>query len=499
VQAAGAAGERHKVVPVYIDGDGMWLVGKNLDKISTYQNGKRVRGRRVHMRPGEPVLRYKSGRAAHKIDAALLCVHGANGEDGSLQGLLRLCGVPFTGSGILGSAVGMDKIVMKKLFIGAGLPVLPFVDFTADDYARNAAAVTERIGRGLRFPLIVKPANLGSSIGVGIARDFDGLSAAIAAALEWDTRVVVENALEDFCEYNCAVLGGSGSLTVSEVEQPVGWKEFLTFEDKYFDKKGGASRKFPAAVSAALRSKIRAAAALAFKTLLCSGVARVDFLYKDGDLYVNEINTIPGSLSHYLFTLPAAPGLFSTTDTSAESVASNSNAAVTVGTSNGGNAVVVDTSNGGAAVMVSTANGDTAVTVGTSNGDNAVTVGTSNGGNAVAVNTSNGDNAVAVDASNNGNAVAVDTSNGDNAVTVDAANGGAAVTVGTANSDTATVFVADAASGCSAVMSDAGSEKLSFPDLIDRLLEIAVSEHNKRESLRYTFTPNPCAGIKGMQ
>ena len=304
MQALQAIAKKHNVIPVYIDSNGVWRTGKKFSDINTYKKDDCGGGKRVHLSPASPFLCSEHGRKIAKIDVALLCNHGLNGEDGSLQGLLRLSGVPYTGSGVLASCVGMDKITMKRLFMQAGLNVLPFVSFSRIAYEKSMFEITERIKKELRFPLIVKPSNLGSSIGISIAHDFEELFKAVKVALMWDNSVLVENALEDFTELNCAVLGYGDDSLASEVEQPVGWTEFLTYDDKYLKKIKGGGRKFPAEIDSEMRDKVRLTAQKAFSYLGCAGVARVDFLLKDGELFINEINTIPGALSNYLFVSP---------------------------------------------------------------------------------------------------------------------------------------------------------------------------------------------------
>ena len=299
VQAIGEFPPEHKAIPIYIDEKGVWHTGKEYADIATYRTGKNKAhaGKEVHLRPSSPYLYTKNGKKLVKLDCCLLCNHGMNGEDGSLQGLLQLSGIPYTGSGVLASAAGMDKAVMKRLFAAADIPVVPYVALDCDEYVRDAYAAIEQIKRDLRFPLIVKPCNLGSSIGIGLAHDYNELFAAVRVAFEWDTRAVIETALENFEEFNCAVLCGEPS----EVEKPVGWKDYLTYEDKYLSKSEGVGREFPAAIDNDLREKIRTLAVAAYKAVGADGVARVDFLYKDGELFVNEINTIPGSLAAYFF------------------------------------------------------------------------------------------------------------------------------------------------------------------------------------------------------
>ncbi len=297
VQALARFPKEHKAVPVYIDERGVWYTGKQYADIAVYREKGSHGGKEVHVRPSSPYLYTKNGKKLCKIDCFLLCNHGVNGEDGSVQGLLQLSGIPYTGSKVAASAAGMRKDMMKRLFAVADLPMVPYVTVRADEYVNDSLAVIEKIKKELRFPMIVKPCQAGSSIGISVAHDYNQLFAAIRVALEWDIEAVVECALENFEEYNCAVLCGQPS----EVEKPVGWKEFLTYEDKYLSKSDGVGREFPAAIDAELRDRIRAAAVAAYTAVGADGVARVDFLYGDGKLYVNEINTIPGSLAAYFY------------------------------------------------------------------------------------------------------------------------------------------------------------------------------------------------------
>lgn len=299
LQALGEFASGHKAIAVYIDEKGVWHTGKEYADMATYANrkGQAYPGKEVHVRPSSPYLYAKNGKKLAKLDCCLLCNHGMNGEDGSLQGLLQLAGIPYTGSGVLASAAGMDKSVMKRLFGAAELPMVPYVCMKSEEYVQDVYGALEQIKQSLTFPLIVKPCNLGSSIGITIAHDYNELFAAVRVAFEWDTKAVIESALTDFEEFNCAVLCGEPS----EVEKPVGWKDLLTYEDKYLSKSEGVGREFPAEIDNELREKIQLLAVKAYEAVGAEGVARVDFLYKDGALYVNEINTIPGSLSSYFF------------------------------------------------------------------------------------------------------------------------------------------------------------------------------------------------------
>ena len=306
-QVMRALSGRHEVIPVYIDQSGVFWTGKDLITPDAFKKDAKPRKTRVIIRLSSGRLYSEKGKAITKIDAAVLATHGFGGEDGCLQGLLTLAGIPFTGSGVAASALGMDKILMKKIFERNGLPVLPYVSFTAAEYRDGLFSVVERIKEELRFPMIVKPAKAGSSIGISVAHDFPELFGAIAAALLWDNAAVVENALlPGFTELNCAVIGCGKELTASEIEQPVSTAEFLTFRDKYVQKggkgKGGTRKNFPADIAPDLTESVKNLAKRAFSAIGASGVARIDFLHDGENLYVNEINTIPGALSYYLFS-----------------------------------------------------------------------------------------------------------------------------------------------------------------------------------------------------
>lgn len=304
VQAAKLIDGKHVVIPVYIDRFGRWTVVKNYDDLSAYRSEK-IKGVPAFLKPNDSFLYVRGGKRYAKIDVALLCVHGAGGEDGALQGVLETAGIPYTGSGIAASAIGMDKRIAKRAFAAAGLNTVEGFFVTRGEYENALREVTERAAR-LEYPLVVKPASLGSSIGVTLVRGGREFLTALSAAFSWDNAVVVERALENFTELNCGVIGKNGVFAVSEVESPFTAGEILSYDDKYGGggfKGRGAGRKFPADIPPTLRAEVRLNAAKAFAATGASGVARVDFMYDDseGTLFVNEINTIPGSLAAYLF------------------------------------------------------------------------------------------------------------------------------------------------------------------------------------------------------
>lgn len=291
---------KRNCVGVYIDSDGVWWAAEHFDSVSAVRNN-RFDGKRVHLRPADNFL-YCKNKRLYKVDVALLCMHGILGEDGTLQGLLEMCGIPYTGSDVAASAVGMNKLRSKAAFEQAGLKVLPYVAVKHADYVADASAAIAAV-ETLGYPVIVKPCNLGSSIGITMAEDRNALFKSLRVAFEWDGTAIVEKALTDFTEVNCAVLGDcyDGELRVSDTEQPVGWKSFLTFADKYAGDVKSVRHKIPAEIGVELNYEVQSQAERAFRSVGCSGVARVDFMVKRDEIYVNEINTIPGSLSCALF------------------------------------------------------------------------------------------------------------------------------------------------------------------------------------------------------
>lgn len=296
VQALGEL-RAYKPVPVYIDANGGWHTGKNLFTVAGVRSGKGLKS--VYMRPGSDLL-YSGGRAIARIDEAVLCCHGAGGEDGSIQGLLELCGVAYTCSGILASALCLDKAEFKRFASAAGFPVLPFATYTRDEWNKNIYSVADKLNV-IGYPLMIKPARQGSSIGIGKASNESELVEKTRTAFMFDGKVVAEKLLVNFRELSCAALSDGSEITVSGVEEPVGWKDFLTYADKYAGKRA-VKRRFPADLPHELSERVRDMTRSVFELAGLGGVARVDWmLSEDGELYLNEVNTVPGSLASYLF------------------------------------------------------------------------------------------------------------------------------------------------------------------------------------------------------
>lgn len=308
--------EKYNVIPIYITKQGVLYTGKDMDNVENFkelpallERSSKITlvndGNKVNIvKYPKPLFGGKLGT----IDVAFPVMHGTNCEDGTIQGYLELLGVPYVGPNIVASAVGMDKIIMKNILKENGIPVLDCEYFYAREWYSEKETILQRIER-IPYPVIVKPANLGSSVGIKKAADRDQLEEAIENAACFADRILVERAVVQLREINCAVLGDSTSTRASVCEEPIAGDEILSYDDKYKSgSKGakgmsGASRKVPADLDAAMTNRIQEMCRQTFRALCCSGVARIDCMIDnaDGSIYVNEINTIPGSLAFYLW------------------------------------------------------------------------------------------------------------------------------------------------------------------------------------------------------
>jgi D-alanine-D-alanine ligase len=242
-----------------------------------------------------------------KIDVALLTMHGLYGEDGKIQGMLDFFDIPYTGSGVLGSALGMDKVLMKEIFEKLGLKVVKYFWFYDVEYKKDKSLIFRKVDKELGYPVFVKPANCGSSVGIRKVKNRKMLDEAIKQAGKFDHKILIEQGISGAKDINCSILGGYDS-EVSVCEEVLTDEEFLSFEEKYL--KGGKtkgmlslSRIMPAPIPDGVAKEIQRQAKMIFRELGCWGVARMDFLYqpKNKTIYPNEINTIPGSLAFYLW------------------------------------------------------------------------------------------------------------------------------------------------------------------------------------------------------
>jgi D-alanine-D-alanine ligase len=294
--------EKYEVVPIGITREGGWRVGASAQKLlespralpAILESGKPVTASVDPTRPALLSLNSKSAVevSAPGVDVVFPLLHGTFGEDGTVQGLLELAGIPYVGAGVLGSAAGMDKDVMKRLFRDAGLPVVPWVVVIRGDWERDPARVGKQAVRTLRYPLFVKPANLGSSVGISKVRKSRELGRAIDLAARYDRKVIVENGV-NAREIECAVLGNDRPVA-SVPGEIIPVNEFYDYEAKYV--KEGSKAIIPAKLTAAQAGRVQEFAVRAFQAVDCAGMARVDFLLdrKTGKVWVNEINTIPG-------------------------------------------------------------------------------------------------------------------------------------------------------------------------------------------------------------
>ena len=326
--------EKYELIPVYMTKNNEMYIGQGVGEIESYRDipsllksAQRVimvcDGGRFYLTPYPAKL--FGGAKPVEFDLAFPVVHGTNVEDGALQGYLKTIGVPFVGADVTASAISMDKQVTKAVMKEAGVPVLDAKVYTMADYS-ELEAMLDDIEKVVGYPLIVKPVNLGSSVGIGVAKNRDEFIQALDDAFMYATRVLVEHAISDLREINCSVLGDENEAEASECEEPLTSGEILSYEDKYVNgggKKGGSkggsgskgagmanlSRKIPADLSPEKREEIREMAVKAFRALGCNGVSRIDFMIDEatGKLYFNEINPIPGSLSFYLWEPVGVP------------------------------------------------------------------------------------------------------------------------------------------------------------------------------------------------
>ena len=326
--------DKYEVIPVYMTKENEMYTGADVGRIESYKDipallkkSQRVimvnDGGRVQLVP-YPAKMF-GGQKPIAIDIAFPVVHGTNVEDGALQGYLKTVGIPFVGPDVTSSAISMDKYITKAVLREAGVPVLDANVYTMADY-EYPEKIAEDIEKTIGYPVIIKPVNLGSSVGIGVAKSRDELIDAIDDAFRYAARIMAEHAISKLREINCSVLGDENEAEASECEEPVTSGEILSYDDKYVNgggKKGGAkgaggskgagmanlSRKIPAELSPEKREEIRELAVKSFKALGCCGVSRIDFMIDEDEdrLYFNEITPRPGSLAFYLWEPVGVP------------------------------------------------------------------------------------------------------------------------------------------------------------------------------------------------
>ena len=304
---------KYEIIPIYIDKKGVWHTGEILKDINIYKDMdelKRFTNECILVNKENKFYLQTTGlfkRYKYEIDIIFPIVHGTNVEDGKLQGYLETINVPYVGSDVLASALGQDKVAQKAIYEVNKLPILPYIWFYDYEYNNDSEEYLKKINQ-LGYPVIVKPANLGSSIGIAVAKNEDELQKAIKEAINYDKKILVEKCLTDLKEVNISVLGNYQSIDTSLIEEVNNSHHILTFDDKYLNgnkTKGmsGSSRKIPADISKRMQEEIVGIAKKAFLALGNSGVVRIDFLIDNEikKVYINEINTCPGSLSFYLW------------------------------------------------------------------------------------------------------------------------------------------------------------------------------------------------------
>ncbi len=311
--------DKYDIIPIYISKDRYWYTGKMLMDIDVYRNFddlKRYATRCVMVKKnGEFFLQKTTGlfrKDITTLDVVFPIVHGNNVEDGTLQGYIETVGIPYVGSRVLGSALGQDKVVMKQVFAAAGIPIVDYTWFYDTEYLDGTDEILDRINK-IGYPVVVKPATLGSSVGITYVKDESTIKEAIDEAIKYDIKIVVEKAVDNLLEVNCSVLGNYNYQQTSVIEEVISSAEILSYKDKYIGgskakgsgSKGmaSASRVIPARIAPDMEERIKDISKQAFRALNLSGVCRIDYLIdkKANKVYINEPNTNPGSLSFYLW------------------------------------------------------------------------------------------------------------------------------------------------------------------------------------------------------
>ena len=317
--------DKYDVTPIYISKQGKWYTGDALFDVANYRdiNSLLAKCQEVYMRPiYDDYNLYKTKKPLFgtdvltRLDVVIPVLHGSNVEDGIFEGVLQTIGIPYAGCDVLASANGMDKITMKMILQACDIPVVDYVWFTDKQWFAKRDELIAQIENKLGYPVIVKPANLGSSVGIGCAHNREELIDKVDAAEQYSTRLIVEYMVKDLQEINCSVIGDCNEYRMSVLEQPLTSQDILTYTDKYMGGTKGAKgmaasqKKFPADLPDAETKRIQVLAGETFRALSCHGVSRVDVMIEGKSerdasgcrkIFVNEINTIPGSLSFYLW------------------------------------------------------------------------------------------------------------------------------------------------------------------------------------------------------
>lgn len=294
----------YNFIPVYIGRNGVWQTADNMQDVSIYSNFKKKAKKIKYLtiisgKPYVAVKRHKSYSKFIPVDFALLCNHGRFGEDGALQGILESSHIPYSSCDVKSSAVTMDKIFMKDIFVARNIPSLSYIPIDMDDFKEDREKIVNLVENKLKFPVILKPANLGSSIGIKVCYDKKDFVTGINYCAKFDRRILVEKFLDNIVEINCACVYMNNSLKVSDIQVVSKEDEIYSFKDKYLSKNDKSALKIDKKTAILVKRLTQKL----YKIFNCFGVVRVDFIYDNESkrLYVNEINSIPGSLAFYLF------------------------------------------------------------------------------------------------------------------------------------------------------------------------------------------------------
>lgn len=319
--------KKYEIVPIYISKDRNWYTGDALRSMETYKDlsliptfAKEVT---LTKKGDEFILQKKNGLfkgTVNTIDVAFPIVHGKGVEDGSLSGYLETIGIPYVGPSMLGASIGQDKVVQKQVMASSGIPVVDYIWFYDYEYKNDEEKVLKEIKK-LGYPVIVKPARLGSSVGIDVAKNEKEISEVIEEAIKYDEKIIVEKMVQNLKEVDCAVVGNNEEMECSLIGEMLTEHDFLTFEDKYIGEGGKGSKKtgpknqtggkiatsgfkIPAELDKEIEEQIYNYSKEAFRCLNLSGVTRFDFLVdtKAKKAYVNEPNTIPGCLAFFFYT-----------------------------------------------------------------------------------------------------------------------------------------------------------------------------------------------------
>ncbi len=288
--------KRYNAVPIYLSADNIAYTGDSLADLDFYKSFSAESLNQVVLLFSDRTLYIKRKNKLKpylKIDSAINCCHGGLGENGSLAGIMAFSGIPFVSPSVFAGSLTMDKLQTKQRLAGKANFARHIAVNSGDSVGQCAMSAEELFG----YPMLVKPNSLGSSIGVKVVKDLRSLTVAVMNALRYDDCVLIEEFLQGATEINCAVYKNADKIMVSECEKPLPKTEFLTFRDKYSD----GEREFPAKIPKRIADKIKSVTAEIYKTLATSGVMRFDYLVVGSKVYLNEINSVPGSLSYYLF------------------------------------------------------------------------------------------------------------------------------------------------------------------------------------------------------